>query len=229
MQGGVLTAADVGGGASDVADPAVRVVILGTIGNAEVLNLEVGDVVHRDLESERDGADLAACLRGAAGAEANTCTKRVLFATRKLAYRPNERALCRIIVGGCANTGRIRRRNISRSRAFDRDNDIRAMIVSRKVRTDNDDDLEHVRRVLNLFDVRLNAKRCADITRGPIVENNELAVRGNEREDARLLKIVEANACVEVAVVEEDSADSSAGANDEIFVERKCKLRVTWM
>jgi len=75
MQGGVLTAADVGGGASDVADPAVRVVILGTIGNAEVLNLEVGDVVHRDLESERDGADLAACLRGAAGAEANTCTK----------------------------------------------------------------------------------------------------------------------------------------------------------
>jgi len=43
---------------------------------------------------------------------------------------------------------------------------------------------------------------------------------------ARLFKIVEANACVEVAVVKEDGADSAAGANDEVFVERECKLRV---
>jgi len=100
------------------------------------------------------------------------------------------------------------------------------MVVNREVRADNDDNLEHVRRVFNLLDVRLNAKRCTDITRGPIVENDELAVRGNEREDARLFKIVEANACVEVAVVKEDGADSAAGANDEVFVERECKLRV---
>ena len=43
---------------------------------------------------------------------------------------------------------------------------------------------------------------------------------------ARLFKIVEANACVEVAVVKEDGADSAAGAND-LRSRRKAARRST--
>mmetsp|Transcript_77782 Transcript_77782/g.172274 ORF Transcript_77782/g.172274 Transcript_77782/m.172274 type:complete len:399 (-) Transcript_77782:268-1464(-) len=231
--GAASEAADVGGGLRDVPHPTARIVRLVPLRYSQVPHLKVRYIVHRDLEVQRDRADLLFNVLAVRRCrdQGHLALDGGLSSALELLNVPDDFVICRQVLGRLPRGATLQ---LCRARGgalweHARYSNITAVVLLGDIRTDLDRDFYLVGS--RLLRKGKNPEGHTEVPGDAIVHHRKFAVGRVEGERPLILEVLQVYALMEVAIVEDHSTITSMAADAlvldvDVLIQRQLQLGV---
>lgn len=226
----VSSSAYVGGRLRDIADPSVGVVVLGGGGDLEVLDLQVGHIIHRDFEVHADGAHFFPALSSCWVLQGYFHNDGVLQTPLELLYRPLRQLLLLLVLSHLTldSLGDLESYICGLSWYWEFADDLCSEVVRREVGSDFEGELEFVLR--ELIDEGVDSEGCGVVPVYTIVHDQELSIRRVNRQRLHRLEVPYIHTLVEVAIIQHHSPKALyhiLSTHDQVVIEHQSQFWVS--